>query len=225
MAAENVELDNLLLEAKSARIKAEKTATSATSKLSKLESRLQVAELEAERSQRDVEALQTERRLLIARAMQAEARVRALADAADADDGRVSGGAAQRKAALAAAQRGRWRPEVETADAAVQAGGEAAMAGDGVASSTRIAGEAVRGLLRGAGVGTEAFEPSDLAAALGELHAWLPELGAGADLAAGPGEDERRLVESINSLLEDLVERWSAMAAELKQAQVGGWGV
>jgi len=165
IAAENVELENSLLETKSARLKAEKAAGSASSRLSKLEGRLEGAEEDAACAQREVEALTKQRRLLLARTMQAEARARALAGSAGDDRQRIAEEAAAAAAELVdsvagsleragGSQKGgkqqqQQRASVETADAVVQTSGAAGgSGGSGTAlPSTKLAADALRMLL------------------------------------------------------------------------------
>jgi hypothetical protein len=73
LAAENVSLDNSLLEAKSSLLKAERAAREAASRADKLEAQLGAATSRAAAAEQQVEDMTAERRLLLARAMQAEA--------------------------------------------------------------------------------------------------------------------------------------------------------
>jgi hypothetical protein len=73
LAAENVSLDNSLLEAKSSLLKAERAAREAAGRADKLEAQLGAATSRAAAAEQQVEDMTTERRLLLARAMQAEA--------------------------------------------------------------------------------------------------------------------------------------------------------
>jgi hypothetical protein len=76
LAAENVSLENQLLEAKSAQLRAQKEASSATSAAAKLEERASQLSASAGKAAAELSGLQAERRILKARLMQAEARMR-----------------------------------------------------------------------------------------------------------------------------------------------------
>jgi multidrug efflux pump subunit AcrA (membrane-fusion protein) len=76
LAAENVSLENQLLEARSAQLRAQKDAAAATSAASKLEERSSQLSASASKANAELAGLQAERRILKARLMQAEARMR-----------------------------------------------------------------------------------------------------------------------------------------------------
>ncbi|WIA10782.1 hypothetical protein OEZ85_010951 [Tetradesmus obliquus] len=76
LAAENVSLENQLLEAKSAQLRAQKEASAATSAAAKLEERASQLSAAAGKATAELSGLQAERRILKARLMQAEARMR-----------------------------------------------------------------------------------------------------------------------------------------------------
>jgi hypothetical protein len=77
LAAENVSLENQLLAAKSAQLRQDKTAAAATAAAAKLEAQLSKLTQCRDESSAELAALTSERRILKARLMQAEARLRA----------------------------------------------------------------------------------------------------------------------------------------------------
>jgi hypothetical protein len=76
LAAENVSLENQLLEARSSQLRAQKEASAATSAAARLEERASQASASAGKANAELSGLQAERRILKARLMQAEARMR-----------------------------------------------------------------------------------------------------------------------------------------------------
>jgi chromosome segregation ATPase len=78
LAAENISLDNQLLDLKSTKLRSDKDAKDALGKLGKLESQLAAAQARAAEAEKAVEEYQAEKRMTLARLMQAEARVRTL---------------------------------------------------------------------------------------------------------------------------------------------------
>jgi hypothetical protein len=77
LAAENVSLENQLLEAKSSQLRHEKQAAAAAAATAKLEAQLAKLTQHGDESSAELAALTSERRILKARLMQAEARMRA----------------------------------------------------------------------------------------------------------------------------------------------------
>lgn len=77
LAAENVSLENQLLDAKSSQLRHEKQAGAAAAATAKLEAQLAKLSQHGDESSAELAALTSERRILKARLMQAEARMRA----------------------------------------------------------------------------------------------------------------------------------------------------
>lgn len=77
LAAENVALENQLLEVKSSQLRHEKQAAAAAAAAAKLEAQLAKLTSVRDESSAELSALTAERRILKARLMQAEARMRA----------------------------------------------------------------------------------------------------------------------------------------------------
>jgi chromosome segregation ATPase len=77
LAAENVSLENQLLEAKSSQLRHEKQAAAAAAATAKLEAQLAKLSQRGDESSAELAALTSERRIFKARLMQAEARMRA----------------------------------------------------------------------------------------------------------------------------------------------------
>ena len=78
LATENVSLENQLQDLQSTRLRSDREAKDALGKLGKLENQLAAAQARAAEAEKAVEQYQAEKRMNLARLMQAEARVRTL---------------------------------------------------------------------------------------------------------------------------------------------------
>eukprot|EP00877_Chromochloris_zofingiensis_P012109 jgi/Chrzof1/7151/Cz02g13010.t1 len=86
LAAENVGLENQLLDLKSAHMKLEKESAAAQQQVTKLQAQLTTLTKRSVEDRAELDKLTAERRIQLARLMQAEAKVKVLSDKAPGED-------------------------------------------------------------------------------------------------------------------------------------------